>query len=201
MGAFRSGDAEGDQVVTMVNSDLRNPTYAYLNRGEAFLAIQPGTGNVYSISADADRPRYLGVYRRALNNGVLQLTKIKDVPLVSLSGGLFRGERFQGGKFSSSGKLYIVFDSDDVHLGGIYTFTVASPHARLITRLPIDYETHGYECGLVWHGDREHELEDILIEPISSGAYRGDIHLLKLNNNCSTDYITMRHYSMTSGKL
>ena len=121
---------------------------------------------------------------------------MREIPLLDQSGNRFRGNRHQGLKFSARGRAYVVFDDVDFAKGGVYGFEVGPNAARLELFVPVRHRCTGeFTCaknGNLYLGD---ELEGLLIEQIASGRYKGDLHVLMVDNDIGDDDVYFRHLS------
>jgi hypothetical protein len=157
------------------------------------VAWSPVDQRVYALNRRLDGVRVYDVH--ASGSGVVAAFA-REIPLLAPDGSRFRGNRVQGLKFAQSGQMYVVFDDVDFARGGVYEFEVGLQAARLTSFVPVRHGCTGVltcaKNGGMYLGD---EIEGLLIEPIRSGPYRGDLHVLMIDNDVDRDDVYFKHYS------
>jgi hypothetical protein len=162
----------------------------------AGVAWSPVDEQLYALNRNRNALR---VYEVHASGNDVTAALVREVPMLAPDGSRFRGNRAQGLKFAQSGRLYVVFDHVDFAKGGVYEFDVGSQAARLTSFMPVKHGCTGVltcirDRGL-YLGD---EIEGLLIEPIHSGPYRGDLHVLMIDNDLGRDDVYFKHYSVLS---
>jgi hypothetical protein len=78
----------------------------------------------------------------------------------------------------------------------LYEFEIDSNEARLTSFIPVGSGCTGVLTCIknsgMYLGD---ELEGLLIEHIQGGPYRGDLHVLMIDNDMGRDDVYFKHYS------
>jgi hypothetical protein len=177
---------------------FRRETLAYRGMFElpglsraAGVAWNPQDHLLYALNRRLDGLR---AYDVRSSQGAFKADFVREIPLLGRGGTRFRGNRVQGLKFSSGGRAYVVFDNVDFRKGGVYAFDVGPSAARLDRFVLIRHGCTGeFTCAKnspLYLGD---ELEGLLIEPIASGRYTGDIHVLMIDNGVFEDRVHFRH--------
>jgi hypothetical protein len=156
------------------------------------VAWNPDDGRLYALNRKLDGLRAYDV--RSTGTG-FRADFAREIPLLDQSDRRFRGNRNQGLKFSPSGRAYVVFDDVDFNRGGVYGFEVGPRAARLMVFMRVRHGCRGrFTCekgGRMYLGD---ELEGLLIERITAGPYRGDVHVLMIDNDLGADDVYFRHH-------
>jgi hypothetical protein len=158
----------------------------------AGVAWNPVDGHLYALNRGRNGLRAYAVH--AAGTGVVA-ELVRDIPMRASDGSRFRGNRIQGMKFAPSGRVYVIFDDPDFAKGGVYEFEIDSSAARLTSFVPVPHGCTGvFTCtrNRMYLGD---EIEGLLIERITSGPYRGDLHVLMIDNDLDRDDVYFKHYS------
>jgi hypothetical protein len=156
------------------------------------VAWNPEDRYLYALNRSLDGLR---LYRDGKPGTARKAEFVREIPLLDRRGHRFRGHRNQGLKFSPRGRAYIVFDDVDFARAGVYGFEIGPHAAQLVGFLPVRHRCTGevtcVKNAKLYLGD---ELEGLLIEPIASGPYRGDLHVLMIDNDVGDDDVSFRHY-------
>jgi hypothetical protein len=157
------------------------------------VAFNPKDGRLYALNRTLDGLR---LYDVTGSGSAFRADFAREIPLLDQRGKRLRGNRNQGLKFSARGRVYIVFDHIDFAKAGVYGFAVGPRAARLSMFVPVRHGCAGAltcnKSGGVYLGD---ELEGLLIERIAEGPYKGDLHVLMIDNDVGKDDVYFRHYT------
>lgn len=159
------------------------------------VAWSPADNHLYALNRRLDGLRIYGV--RASSTGAMA-ELVREIPLLARGGSRFRGNRLQGLKFTEDGRMYVVFDDVDFSKAGVYEFQIDSNAARLSSFLRVPHGCTGMltctKGNGMYLGD---EIEGLLIERITGGPYRGDLHVLMIDNDLGQDDVYFEHFSAT----
>ncbi|HEX2571216.1 MAG TPA: hypothetical protein VH877_16785 [Polyangia bacterium] len=147
-----------------------------------WVAYNPRDGLFYSSSFN---PAYLNKYSIGIYSTAprVRVTYQGSVKLYDSAGTALTLQRIQGGKFSSSGKLYL---SQDVQGGGLVVIDVYD--GRLQTRIPVQFDPAG----------ENEELEGLDLWDLEDGrapGILGHVHVILVQNDIfSNDNFYFKHF-------
>lgn len=159
----------------------------------AGVAWNPVDNQLYAVNGRLDGLRAYAVHASG-TGAVAEL--VREIPMLTADGSRFRGKRIQGLKFAQDGRVYVVFDDADFSKAGVYEFQIDANAARLSSFVAVPHGCTGVltctKGNGMYLGD---EIEGLLIEHIASGPYRGDLHVLMIDNDLRRDDVYFKHYS------
>ena len=157
--------------------------------GVPWCAVHPVTGDLFSSAFDATQ---LQVYRRAVladtagQSVGLELTHVGGFTLHDGGGARLDLARVQGGAFSAAGHLYLACDADD---HGVMAFDM------VCGRRVFDIPKSSLPAGSEVEGLTILDLDDT-----QAPGIRGQVHMLWLNDDVSTDQMHFSHFRVPAGQ-
>jgi hypothetical protein len=192
--AALEGCSDHQARVAVFDADLclkRSATLPELEGGLAYVAVNPLDDAFFYTEARDKR----GLIAFPRNFAGSSLTSVKTVRFSENPGDVLADYWTQGGAFSTTGLFFRVVDDahdDDSSHTGVWIYEIVGTSGRRTGFINIRYDPDRFAI-TNW---RNEELEDIDASSIATGATRGDVHVLLLNNEVwGEDRVSVLHFA------